>query len=144
MISNACAKFAADPRDEAIWPAILCGNAAAGSAPGLPARGLDMLVVRLALDIGSSIVVGQGRGMGSSLATARFLWLPKCMARSTEKMQPKKRGRPATGKGTPVQVRLHDDMLEKLDAWCARQPDTPSRPEAIRRLVSEALGDQGT
>lgn len=37
-------------------------------------------------------------------------------------------------------VRLHDQQLAELDGWIARQPDPkPSRPEAIRRLISEAL-----
>jgi len=51
----------------------------------------------------------------------------------------KSRGRPATGKGTPVQVRLQPDQLAKVDAWRDAQDDKPSRPEAIRRLVDKAL-----
>jgi hypothetical protein len=31
-------------------------------------------------------------------------------------------------------------MRRGLDAWIAEQPDRPVRPEAIRRLVSAALG----
>jgi cytochrome c553 len=52
----------------------------------------------------------------------------------------KTRGRPSTGVGTPVQVRLSAVALEAVDAWIARQPEPQlSRPEAIRRLVSIAL-----
>jgi hypothetical protein len=51
----------------------------------------------------------------------------------------RKPGPPATGKGTPVQVRLQPEALAKLDAWRGRQHDEPSRPEAIRRLVEKAL-----
>jgi hypothetical protein len=51
----------------------------------------------------------------------------------------KSRGRPATGKGTLVGVRLQPDALSKLDAWRAMQDDKPTRPEAIRRLVEKAL-----
>jgi hypothetical protein len=51
----------------------------------------------------------------------------------------KKTGRPATGQGTPIQVRLQPPELERLDRWRGEQADTPSRPEAIRRLVSEAF-----
>ena len=51
----------------------------------------------------------------------------------------KKRGRPATGVGTPVHVRFHDDLLNKLDNFRRREPDLPSRSEAIRRLVERAL-----
>jgi len=51
-----------------------------------------------------------------------------------------KRGRPATGKGEPVTVRMQPEHLAPLDAWIARQPDPkPSRPEAIRALVTFAL-----
>jgi hypothetical protein len=49
------------------------------------------------------------------------------------------RGRPATGRGWTIGVRLHPDALARLDAWIAGLPDKPSRPEAIRRLISEAL-----
>ncbi|MBB2733444.1 MULTISPECIES: ribbon-helix-helix protein, CopG family [Bradyrhizobium] len=44
-----------------------------------------------------------------------------------------------TGKGTLVGVRLLDDPLAKLDAWIAKQGDVMTRPEAIRRLVEQAL-----
>lgn len=36
------------------------------------------------------------------------------------------------------------DQLKRLDAWAAEQPDKPSRPEAVRRLVDMALeADEG-
>jgi metal-responsive CopG/Arc/MetJ family transcriptional regulator len=56
-------------------------------------------------------------------------------------LQPKnqKRGRPRTGIGTPVQVRLKDDLLASLDEWRRKQPDLPNRPEAMRRLIEQAL-----
>lgn len=51
-----------------------------------------------------------------------------------------KGGRPATGKGTPVQVRLQPDMLAALDALIDRSPDPkPSRPEAVRQILATAL-----
>jgi hypothetical protein len=49
------------------------------------------------------------------------------------------RGRPATGLGPPLHVRCSDEFLATLDAWRHRQADPPSRSEAIRRLVEEAL-----
>jgi hypothetical protein len=53
----------------------------------------------------------------------------------------KRRGPPATGKGTPVVVRLQPDRMAALDGWIAAQDDPrPSRPEAIRRLVELGLG----
>jgi hypothetical protein len=49
------------------------------------------------------------------------------------------RGRPRTGIGKPVGVRLYPDLERRLDAWASRQPDKPGRPEAIRRLIDMAL-----
>jgi hypothetical protein len=52
----------------------------------------------------------------------------------------KKRGPAPTGQGKPVMVRLQPSSLEALDAWRKKEPDTPGRPEAIRRLMETALG----
>jgi hypothetical protein len=60
---------------------------------------------------------------------------------ASEKMVAQKRGRPAIGKGEPIQVRLQPDQLAALDTWIADQPDQPSRPEAVRRLLAIALKD---
>lgn len=61
-----------------------------------------------------------------------------------ETLQPRKRrGPPATGQGTPVQVRLHDDLLLPLDQWIATQPEPPTRPEALRRMVADWLRERG-
>lgn len=46
----------------------------------------------------------------------------------------KKRGRPTTD-ATPVMVRVGTEQLTELDDWRRAQPDLPTRPEAIRRLV---------
>jgi hypothetical protein len=51
----------------------------------------------------------------------------------------KSRGRPRTGIGSPVGLRLYPDLEAKLDAWRGQQGDSPSRPEAIRRLLVQAL-----
>ena len=58
----------------------------------------------------------------------------------------KKRGRKVTtGKGMLVGVRLLSGNLSALDTWIAAQPEPrPSRPEAIRRLLGEAFGNQET
>jgi hypothetical protein len=40
---------------------------------------------------------------------------------------------------TPVTLRLHPDQLHALDSWRAGQKDHPGRPEAIRRLLQQAL-----
>lgn len=54
-------------------------------------------------------------------------------------MQPQKRGRPATGKGTPVQVRLQPDLLAQLDSYIESDRPGMSRPEAIRLIVQMYL-----
>jgi hypothetical protein len=49
------------------------------------------------------------------------------------------RGRPRTGIGKPVGLRLYPNLEQRIDAWASRQPDRPGRPEAIRRLIEFAL-----
>jgi hypothetical protein len=50
------------------------------------------------------------------------------------------RGRPLTGIGKPVGLRLYPDLERRIDDWASKQSDKPGRPEAIRRLVELALG----
>lgn len=50
------------------------------------------------------------------------------------------RGRPRTGIGKVIGLRLYANMEAQLDAWIEAQPEPkPSKPEAIRRLLGEAL-----
>lgn len=52
----------------------------------------------------------------------------------------KKRGRPATGRGQTIGVRMLPAELDPLDAYIARQPDQkPSRPDVIRLALREWL-----
>ena len=63
------------------------------------------------------------------------------MSRQETVTTKKKRGPVPTGKGEPVGVRLHSDLLIPIDAWIADQPDPkPSRPEAIRVLLRSVFG----
>ena len=39
----------------------------------------------------------------------------------------------------PLTVRLPRELLEQVDSYRREQDDPPTRPEAIRRLVAEAL-----
>jgi Arc/MetJ-type ribon-helix-helix transcriptional regulator len=42
---------------------------------------------------------------------------------------------------TKIESRLSEDLSRRIDAWIAAHPEPrPSRPEAIRRLLNEALG----
>lgn len=75
------------------------------------------------------------------------------MARQNVIAKKKKRGPPATGKGEQIVVRMHPEQLAPLDAWIedtykravsnwdqrGPPPKKPTRPEAIRRLVEQAL-----
>ncbi|MCH2240048.1 MAG: hypothetical protein MK060_19420 [Blastomonas sp.] len=61
------------------------------------------------------------------------------MSAATISDNKKKMGRPATGVGTMIGVRLQPNQLAALDRWIAGQPDKPSRPEAVRRILAGAI-----
>ena len=50
-----------------------------------------------------------------------------------------RRGRPPTGTNPSVGVRLPPPEMAALDNWRRQQPDMPTRPEAIRRLIEIGL-----
>ena len=61
---------------------------------------------------------------------------------SSAKKSKRGRGRPRVD-AVPVNTRFPPDGLGALDAWIAGQPaPKPSRPEAVRRLVEQALKAQ--
>jgi len=43
--------------------------------------------------------------------------------------------------GTPVQVRLQKRLFDALENWRRKQKTIPSRPEAIRSLLSRLLAE---
>jgi hypothetical protein len=50
------------------------------------------------------------------------------------------RGRPKTGIGPNIGLRLYPELEAALDAWITEQPEPkPSRPEAIRRILKTAF-----
>lgn len=51
----------------------------------------------------------------------------------------KKKGRPATGEGLLIGVRLQPDLLDAVDEYRRTAPDSPTRPEAIRRILADRL-----
>jgi len=65
---------------------------------------------------------------GNTVLMARQSVIPK-----------KKRGPTPTGKGVPVVVRLQPPDLSALDEWIKGQDNDVSRPEAVRRLLAQAL-----
>lgn len=56
----------------------------------------------------------------------------------TEKPGSRNRGRPPTG-WTQIGVKVSAPLLARIDTWRAAQSDVPNRPEAIRRLIDEAM-----
>ena len=61
------------------------------------------------------------------------------MATASDNDIKKKIGRPVTGIGTPILVRLQPDQLAVVDKW-AQQNGGPTRPEAVRRLIMRGAG----
>jgi hypothetical protein len=59
--------------------------------------------------------------------------------RSSEKVLPKKPGRPATGRDPVLTIRLPLALRSKIESWGKQQSDKPTRSEAIRRLIEFAL-----
>jgi hypothetical protein len=63
---------------------------------------------------------------------------------SKKKNAKPKRGRPVGSRktfiGKAIGLRLYPDLEAKIDEWIERQgPARPSKPEAIRRLLEQAL-----
>jgi hypothetical protein len=64
------------------------------------------------------------------------------MAMAKKKKKKGHIGRPPTGVGVPVLVRLQPDLLAKVDKWRGAQPGGGlSRPQAIRWLAELGLGE---
>jgi Arc/MetJ-type ribon-helix-helix transcriptional regulator len=61
------------------------------------------------------------------------------MKRSISVIPKKKRGRPATGTDPVSAIRLSEKLTSAIDKWAAKT-GAPSRSEAIRRLIEQALG----
>src|SRR6266540_1588779 len=100
-------------------------------------------VVLVASPGASLVTARRGRsswtGAGRALAARSCCDITVSMGRQSAR-PPKKRGPPATGKGKPILVRLQPAQLAALEAWIGRQDaQLLSRPEAIRRLVNQAL-----
>ena len=55
------------------------------------------------------------------------------------KVEPKKRGRPATGKDPLMGFRASPVMRASVVKWAENQPDKPTLSESIRRLVELGL-----
>lgn len=81
-----------------------------------------------------------GKGEGFPLGRISDI---RVLMTTQETLIPRKRRGPApTGQGIPVMVRFVPDQLAQVDAWITAQPDAPTRPEAVRRLIAAALADK--
>ena len=61
------------------------------------------------------------------------------MIKQQKKITQNRRGRPATGAGILIGVRLQPIELAELDTWRNRAAGEPSRPEAMRTLLKLGL-----
>lgn len=55
----------------------------------------------------------------------------------TEERQ--RRGRQNDQKGTPLTVRLQQELLDELDRMRREEDDLPTRPEMLRRIMQRML-----
>ncbi|WP_342616489.1 hypothetical protein [Rhodoferax sp. GW822-FHT02A01] len=62
------------------------------------------------------------------------------MKSSTSSLPQKQR---STSVGMLVGTRFQPDLLSAIDEWRKQQPDIPTRPEAVRRLVDAGLRQAG-
>lgn len=58
----------------------------------------------------------------------------------TEERQ--RRGRQNDQKGTPLTVRLQQELLDELDRMRKEEDDLPTRPEMLRRIMQRMLDEQ--
>jgi hypothetical protein len=61
--------------------------------------------------------------------------ISKTMRPSSKIIARRKPGRPATGHDPFIGFRFPAEKIAAIDAWAARQPDKPTRAEALRRLI---------
>ena len=73
------------------------------------------------------------------LARPTIFWYAKFMSKSISRTEKKRgRGRPKTG-AISIHLRVEPKELDAIDSWRAKQSTKSTRPEAIRRLVGQAL-----
>lgn len=62
---------------------------------------------------------------------------------SSSKIVKRKPGRPATGMDPHIGFRLPAETIAAIDAWCAAQPDRPTRSAALRRFIEAGMKAMG-
>src|SRR5262245_35089524 len=97
------------------------------------------------LSLGHGVLrgLGQGRRRGGCLSPACIFCTREIMPKQGKSVH-KKRGRPPGRRyGETIPVRLSSALKDQVDAWTEKQPDAPSRSEALRRLVELGLAAKG-
>lgn len=74
-----------------------------------------------------------------ALARLVYFGIIMSMAKQAQNDTKKRMGRPATGQGVPVMVRLAPDLLSWLDAERAKLEPEPSRPEMVRQFLQAQM-----
>jgi hypothetical protein len=67
-----------------------------------------------------------------------LLWRYKIIMSTTDSAKKSRKGRPNVD-SEAINVRIERAQLGNLDDWRRAQPDLPTRPEAIRRLIELGL-----
>lgn len=105
-------------------------------------RWADRFVVLLAIAMVPVPFGGSGLrsepGGRYELPLGSLSWYREAMKKATHDIMKPRKPRPQ-GTGEPVMVRLQPELVSPLDDWRRKQDDLPSRAEAIRRLVEQAL-----
>jgi hypothetical protein len=101
--------------------------------------GIGVLFVLSAFDMDHLMVGVRAGAEAHHFPSACFYDILYFMVKSINDIPKKKRGRPATGKGEGVLVRLQPDQLKALDRWIATQDASLTRPEAIRAMMETVL-----
>lgn len=60
---------------------------------------------------------------------------------TSDQSEPERKPRARTA-GTLVGTRFQPDLLAAIDLWRKAQPDLPTRPEAVRRLVELGMRNE--
>ncbi|WP_331291557.1 MULTISPECIES: hypothetical protein [Methylobacterium] len=68
-----------------------------------------------------------------------FYYTSRILIMSTPVEQKVKGRPPGSAFAAPFPMRFTVTQMEAVDEWRRNQPDLPSRTEAIRRLIDEAL-----
>ena len=93
----------------------------------------------LSLSHGATPWLGLGPVASANLPSACNFRIRKMARVKNNFRATKKRGRPATGMAPVLPVRAPEELIARIELWAQKQPDKPSRSEAVRRLIELGL-----